>query len=42
MNKFARNHSISEKGKYHREIYLKDVRHEVATDKYETILRMFV
>ncbi|MGF1568783.1 MAG: hypothetical protein ACFCVD_12055 [Nodosilinea sp.] len=38
MNEFARRHGFDEKGEYHREIYLKDVRHAIP-DKYETILR---
>lgn len=39
MNEFAGNRGLPEKGEYHREIYLKDVRH-VTPDKFETILRI--
>ena len=39
MNKFARRQGLTEKSAYHREIYIKDVRH-VTPEKFETILRI--
>lgn len=41
MNKFARSKHLSERGTYHREIYLKDIRH-TTPDNFETILRIEV
>lgn len=39
MNTFANTQRLNGKGEFHREIYLKDVRH-VTPDKFETILRI--
>ncbi|MBX9666314.1 MAG: hypothetical protein K2X93_01795 [Candidatus Obscuribacterales bacterium] len=41
MNSFAESLGLSGKGEYHREIYLKDVRHALP-DAFETIIRMSV
>lgn len=41
MHSFARSHGLTRKGEYHREIYLRDVRH-ASEDAFETIIRMSV